>query len=80
MTPLGLVADLGILTPLVSSLIAFMLLSLESFGNHIENPFENTINDVPMSALSRTIEINLKQGLGERQVPEPLKPVEGFLF
>jgi putative membrane protein len=57
-----------------------MLLSLESFGSHLENPFENTINDVPMSALSRSIEINLKQGLGERQVPEPLKPVEGFLF
>ncbi|MFL6465889.1 MAG: bestrophin family protein [Bryobacteraceae bacterium] len=80
MMPLGLVADLGILTPLASSLIAFMLLSLESFGSHLEDPFENTINDVPMSALSRSIEINLKQGLGERQVPEPLKPVEGFLF
>ena len=80
MTPIGLVADLGVLTPLASSLITFMLLSLESFGSDIENPFENTINDVPISALARTIEINLKQGLGEENVPEPLSPVEGFLF
>ena len=40
MTPIGLVASLGILTPIASSLIAFMLLSLESFGSDIENPFE----------------------------------------
>ena len=80
MTPIGLVASLGLLTPIASSLIAFMLLSLESFGSHIENPFENTINDVPMSALARAIEINLKQGLGDQNAPEPLAPVEGFLF
>lgn len=80
MTPIGLVASLGLLTPVASSLIAFMLLSLESFGSQIENPFENTINDIPMSALSRMIEINLKQGLGDENVPEPLAPVEGFLF
>lgn len=80
MAPVGLVASLGLLTPVASSLIAFMLLSLESFGSQIENPFENTINDIPMTALSRTIEINLKQGLGDENVPEPLSPVEGFLF
>lgn len=80
MLPIGLVADLKLLTPVASSLIAFMLVSLESFGSHIENPFENSINDVPMTALARTIEINLKQGLNERQVPAPLQPVEGFLF
>ena len=80
MTPIGLVVSLGLLTPIASSLIAFMLLSLESFGSDIENPFENTINDVPMTALGRTIEINLKQGLGEENTPEPLAPVEGFLF
>jgi len=80
MTPIGLVASIGALTPLASSLIAFMLLSLETFGRHLESPFENTINDIPMSALSRMIEINLKQSLGERALPEPLKPIEGFLF
>lgn len=80
MAPVGLVASLGLLTPVASSLIAFMLLSLESFGGQIENPFENTINDIPMSALSRAIEINLKQGLGDRNAPLPLTPVEGYLF
>ncbi|HMF78883.1 MAG TPA: bestrophin family ion channel [Bryobacteraceae bacterium] len=78
--PIGLVASLGLLTPIASSLIGFMLLSLESFGRQLESPFENTINDIPMSALSRMIEINLKQGLGERRLPEALKPIEGFLF
>jgi putative membrane protein len=80
MLPVGLVANLGLLTPLASSLVAFMILSLESFGKHLEDPFENTINDIPMTALSRTIEINLKQQLGEDRIPPPLHPVEGFLF
>ena len=78
--PIGLVSSLGLLTPVASSLVAFMFLSLESFGSHIETPFENTINDIPMTALARTIEIDLKQGLGENRIPAPMQPVGGFLF
>lgn len=78
--PLGLVAGLKLLTPFASTLIAFMLLALDNVGRGIEDPFENTANDTPMTALSRTIEIDLRQHLGEQQLPPPIQPVEGFLF
>ncbi len=40
-----------------------------------ENPFEGLINDIPMDSLSRTIEIDLRQMLGETDLPESIPPV-----
>jgi ion channel-forming bestrophin family protein len=78
--PFGLVDGLQLLTPLVSTLVSFIFLSLESVGKDIEDPFENTVHDTPMSALSRTIEINLRQNLGDRNVPPEVEPVDGFVY
>jgi ion channel-forming bestrophin family protein len=63
-----------------SIIIGFIFFVLESIGYYIENPFENSINDIPMTSISRTIEINLRQQLGETELPEPVQPVEGFLY
>jgi putative membrane protein len=78
--PLSVVADLGLATPFVTIVIAFLFLSLDAIGRNIEAPFENDIHDTPMSALCRTIEINLRQMLGERALPPPVQPVDGFLY
>jgi putative membrane protein len=78
--PLSVVADLGLATPFVTIVIAFLFLSLDAIGRNIEAPFENDIHDTPMSALCRTIEINLRQMLGERTLPPPAQPVDGFLY
>ena len=54
---------------------------LEYVGRHIEKPFENQVNDVPMDYIARTIEIDLKELLGEQDLPEPIKPVgKGYLY
>ena len=45
-----------------------------------EDPFENFVNDVPMTALCRTIEIDLRQMLGETDLPEPIGPVNDILM
>lgn len=37
-----------------------------------ENPFEGLVNDIPMDSLSRTIEIDLRQMLGETDLPDPV--------
>lgn len=78
--PLGLVRDLGPATPLVTGVIAFLFLSLDQIGRNVEAPFENDIHDTPMTALCRTIEINLRQMLGETELPPPVQPVDGFLY
>lgn len=78
--PFGLVRDLGFFTILASLLIGFIFFVLETVGRLIENPFENSINDVPMLAISRTADINLRQMLGETDLPEPMQPIEGYLY
>lgn len=78
--PFILVQETGWLVIPFTLLIGFIFFSLDTIANGIENPFENTFNDTPMSALSRTVEINLRQMLGETELPEPVQPVNGFLY
>ena len=78
--PLGLVASLKLWTPLGSTLAGFMFLALDKLGRDLEAPFENCAHDIALTAITRTIEINLKQMLGEKNVPEPLAAVDGVLW
>ena len=77
--PFGIVPDLNLLTPLGSAVIALVFLALDESGRHLENPFADSIYDVPMAAIARTIEIDLKQSLGDADVPAPMVPVNGIL-
>jgi putative membrane protein len=63
-----------------SIVVTWIFLALEKVGESTENPFEGSANDVPITALSRTIEIDLRQMLGERDVPAPLTPVHAVLM
>jgi putative membrane protein len=78
--PVAMVANLGWFTPLGSTLVGFMFLALEEIGRDLEDPFDNAIYDVPLTAISKTIEINLRQMLGETELPEPERPVRGVLW
>ena len=42
--------------------------------------YSDSINDVPMLSLCRTIEIDLLQMLGEKDVPPPIEPKNGVLM
>ncbi|SFS13314.1 putative membrane protein [Granulicella pectinivorans] len=80
LVPLGLVANLGLMTPIVSVLISFSFIAADLVGSDIENPFENTIHDTPMTALTRTIEINLREHMKD---PKPLRGIlsaDGFVY
>jgi ion channel-forming bestrophin family protein len=78
--PVGLVTDLGAATPIGSTVIGFAFYVLDQIGRDLENPFEGTPHDVPMSAITRTIEIDLRQMLRERETPAPLAPKSGVLW
>ena len=78
--PLGLVAGLEMLTPLGSTLISAVFFALDRIGVDLETPLDNTVHDVPMTAITRTIEIDLRQMLGETAVPKPVTPVNGVLW
>ncbi|HPF90614.1 MAG TPA: bestrophin family ion channel [Flavobacteriales bacterium] len=63
-----------------TALVAWVFLMMERIGEATENPFEGSANDVPITALTRTIEIDLREMLGETNIPEPLKPVNNILM
>jgi putative membrane protein len=78
--PLALVINMGWFTPLGSTLVGFIFLALNKIGRDLEDPFENTVYDVPMTAITKTIEINLRQMLGETDLPQAEVPVRGVLW
>ena len=78
--PFGLVESLHLLTPLVVLMVAYTFLGLDAVGDEIEDPFGEDLNDLPLSTLSRMIEINLRQTLGETETPPPLPSQDGHFL
>ncbi|WP_458070910.1 bestrophin family protein [Rhodanobacter sp. BL-MT-08] len=78
--PLGLVGSLGIYTPLGSTVAGFLFLALLQIGNDMQAPFANTENDVPMTSLTRSIEIVLRDGLDEAHQLKPVDVENGVLW
>lgn len=72
-------ALIGLTVPF-SVIVTWIFLALEKVGESTENPFEGSANDVPISTMSRTLEIELRRFLGEEQVPPPLQPSNGILL
>ncbi len=78
--PMGMVEQLGWITPLGSTVVGFMFLALDKIGRDLEDPFDNTIYDIPLTAITTNIEINLRQLLGEQEFPAPVAAVNGVLW
>ncbi|QNE32000.1 bestrophin [Sphingomonas sp. NBWT7] len=77
--PIGLVETLGIATPIGSTIAGLMFLAILQIGDDLVDPFANTIHDVPLNAMCRTIEIDLLQSIGD-EAPPPLTPEKGVLW
>ena len=77
--PVGLVETLGVATPVGSTIAGLMFLAVLQIGDDLVDPFADTIHDVPLSAMCRTIEIDLLQAIGD-PAPAPLTPVKGVLW
>lgn len=78
--PFGLVQSVGILTPVVVLFISYAFFGLDAIGDEIEEPFSTAPHDLPLTAISRTIEVNLLQQIGETNLPEIPKPVNDVLL
>lgn len=57
-----------------SVLISWVYTSLDQVGESTENPFEGSPNDVPISQMSRAVEIDIREMLGETDLPPVIKP------
>ena len=63
-----------------SVLVSWVFTSLEQVGESTENPFEGSANDVPISQMSRTVEIDIRQMLGETNLPPVLQPQNNIVL
>lgn len=77
--PIGLVDTLEFATPIGSTVAGLMFLAALAIGDDLVDPFAATVYDVPLSAMCRTIEIDLLQSIGD-EAPKPLTPVDGVLW
>lgn len=64
----------------VTVMICFIFSIIGKVGEVNEDPFENRVTDVPLDALCNTIERDLKEMTGEKNIPAKNDPVNGILM
>ncbi|MCH2199490.1 MAG: hypothetical protein MK081_11985 [Flavobacteriales bacterium] len=60
--------------------VSWIYMMMELIGDYSENPFEGLGNDIPMLSLCRTIEIDLRQMLDEKEIPPGIEANNGVLM
>jgi putative membrane protein len=63
-----------------SVLISWMYTSLDRVGESTESPFEGGANDVPISQMCRAVEVDLREMLGETDLPPLLQPKNNIIL
>ncbi len=63
-----------------SLMLTWVFVSLDRVGESSANPFEGNANDVPISNISRTIEIDLLDMLDEPELPPAITPVNNIVM
>lgn len=64
--------------PFIVGLVTWIFFLMEKIGDYSENPFEGTYNDVPITTISRGIEIDLREMINDTDIPKPIAPENGF--
>lgn len=64
----------------MNGLVTWIFFLMEKIGDYSENPFEGSYNDVPITALSRGIEIDLREMINDTHIPPPIPSQNGFLM
>ncbi|MBB4566693.1 bestrophin family protein [Rhizobium leucaenae] len=78
--PFGFVDTLGWGSPFVAALVAYTFFGLDALGDELEDPFSNRPNALAIGALADTIEINLREALGEADLPPMPQPKDFVLM
>lgn len=68
------------LCPFIVGLVTWIFFLMEKIGDYSENPFEGTYNDVPITAISRGIEIDLREMINDTNIPKAMQAENGFLM
>lgn len=63
-----------------SALVAWAFHILDTIGESSVNPFEGGANDIPITQISRMLEIDMRDMLDEKELPEPIVPRNNILM
>ena len=78
--PFGFADMLGWGTPFATTLVAYTFFGLDALGDELEEPFGTLPNDLAIGAIADTIEINLREALGETNLPDLPQPKDYLLM
>jgi len=68
--------SIGIWAVIFGTLLGYVFFTIQSIGQALLNPFENQISGVPLDSITRTIEINVLEMLGEVDLPDPVPIID----
>lgn len=77
--PFGLLGNAGVLTPLMVTFVAYTFLALDALNEELEEPFGAAPNDLALTSMAESIEITLRELLGDKQLPQPT-PAEDYVL
>ena len=80
MLPFGLTDEYLIVEIGLTIGIPIIFIAIEKTSILMQDPFENQPLDTPMTDLAETIEINIRQMIGETDVPEKKKPTDYYVL
>ncbi|AIL45700.1 bestrophin family protein [Elizabethkingia anophelis] len=63
-----------------SAIIAWAFHTLDTVGESSVNPFEGSANDIPITQISRTVEIDMRDMLDEKDLPQPITPKNNIVL
>jgi putative membrane protein len=78
--PFVFVEEIGWASIPISIIISFVFFALDLIGERAEDPFENRLEDVPITSLSLTIETNVKEQWGDKNFPQPKDTSRGVIL
>lgn len=78
--PFAFIEELGWVNIPLSIIINFVFLALDYVGERTEDPFENRMDDTPLSSISLTVEENVKEMYGDINMPERPKSELGVVM
>jgi putative membrane protein len=78
--PAGIAAWTIWLNVPLSAIVGWIFVSMEKVGENSSNPFEGNANDVPISSITRRIEIEMRTILGEQTELRPIEAKDSILF
>ncbi len=73
--PFGLVDSIEWMTPVVSVVLAYSFIELDSLAAELEMPFNRDENDLALDAISLNIELSIREMSHEPLDKKPLQPV-----